>query len=80
MAVTVDAVKRFEDERVVVNSYANLDDPSDAGVILVDRTDVDAWEIFPPGSFRRTAELPLLKAYGEFRTTGNWPDKVGHRS
>ena len=80
MAVIVDAVKRFEDERVVVYSYANFDDPTDAGVILIDRADVNAWEAFPPGSFRPTAELPLLKAHREFQSTGTWPEKVTHRS
>jgi hypothetical protein len=80
MAVIVDAVKRFQSERVVVYSYANYDDPSDSGVILVDRTNINSWELFPPGAFRPTAELPLIKAYGVFRATGEWPESVRHVS
>jgi hypothetical protein len=76
----IDAVKRFQDERVVVYSYAHYDDPSDAGVILVDRTDVNSWEVFPRDAYRRTAELALMKAYGVFRETGEWPATVNYVS
>ncbi|MGV3713254.1 hypothetical protein [Pseudolysinimonas sp.] len=75
MAVIVDAKKRFESARIVACSYANYDDPADSGVFLVDLEDVDAWQVFPPDAFRRTAELPLLKAFREFQATGSRPTR-----
>ena len=80
MAVTIDAVKRFQDDRVVVYSFANYNKPADSGVLVIDVRDVDRWLVFPPDASRLTAERPLLKALAEQRATSSWPDKVSHIS
>ncbi len=80
MAVIVDAKKVFENTRIVVYSYFNYDHPDDAGVILIDLSNIDAWQVFPPHAFPRTAELALLKAYRENQSTGGWPEIVSHIS
>ena len=80
MAVVVDAVKRFQGDRLVVYSFANYTNPVDSGILLIDLRDVDRWQVFPPDASRLTAELPLLKALRELRTTGEWPEKISHIS